>query len=82
MTYGPSTNRLMTAEEYARLDRIRAHAMLSSVERHYPDWSDATTPRTDRPVRFRRVAIRKRNVWGTGWDHYSRSETFRYGYAR
>ena len=52
MTYGPSTNRLMTAEEYARLDRIRAHAMLSSVERTCPAWTDTTTPRTDAPVRF------------------------------
>lgn len=45
-----------------------------------PVWTDSTTPRTERPVRFRRVAIRKRNAWGTGWDHYSKSETFRYGY--
>lgn len=43
-------------------------------------WTDTTTPRTDRPVRFRRVAIRKRDAWGMGWDHYSKSETFRYGY--
>lgn len=43
-------------------------------------WSDFTQPRTDAPVRFRRVAVRKRDAWGTGWDHYSKSETFRYGY--
>ena len=40
----------------------------------------AHIPRTAAPVRFRRVAIRKRDAWGTGWDHYSTSETFRYGY--
>lgn len=52
MRYGPSTNTLMTADEYARLDRIRAHALMSSVSRTLPAWSDESTPRTDRPVRF------------------------------
>lgn len=42
------------------------------------DWDDATTPTTDTPVRFRRVAIRRRNAWGTGWDHFSKSETYAY----
>ena len=43
-------------------------------------WTDAHIPRTEKPVRFRRVAIRKRDAWGMGWDHYRKSETFRYGY--
>jgi hypothetical protein len=43
-------------------------------------WTDAHIPRTEKPVRFRRVAIRKRDAWGMGWDHFSKSETFRYGY--
>lgn len=55
MRYGPSTNPLMTADEYARLDCIRAHALLSSVSRTLPAWSDESTPRTNAPVRFRYV---------------------------
>lgn len=50
--YGPSTNPLMTADEYERNRRTAATALRASVEQHYPEWSDATTPRTERPVRF------------------------------
>ena len=49
---GPSTNPLMTADEYARNRRTEANAMRVSVERTLPTWDDAATPRTDAPVRF------------------------------
>ena len=49
---GPSANPLMTASEYDTLRRIESNALLASVTRTYPAWSDATTPRTDKPVRF------------------------------
>lgn len=66
---------------------VRAPITLDSESLSYPGnygrphgWTDAHIPRTEKPVRFRRVAIRKRDAWGMGWDHFSKSETFRYGY--
>ena len=49
---GPSTNPLMTADEYERNRRTESNALHASVERHYPAWTDAHIPRTEKPVRF------------------------------
>ena len=49
---GPSANPLMTADEYERNRRTESHALRASVERHYPAWTDAHIPRTEKPVRF------------------------------
>jgi len=49
---GPSANPLMTADEYERNRRTESNALRASVERHYPAWTDAHIPRTEKPVRF------------------------------
>lgn len=53
---GPSTNPLMTADEYARNRRTEANAMRVSVERTLPTWDDAATPRTAHPIRIGKLA--------------------------
>jgi hypothetical protein len=58
----------------------RRDADLFAIQTWADCWDDAHIPRTSAPVRFRRVAIRKRDGFGTGWNHYSLSQTFRYGY--
>lgn len=65
---------------YTLLEMLDAEGGAAARCGLFSNWDDTQTPRTATPVRFRRVVVRKRDAFGTGWDHYSKSSTFRYGY--